>query len=241
MTEGFGDEALTLPVDPVAIRAAARAVLESNWRPEGYTVPNSRVYPFQWLWDSCFHAIVWAELGEPDRARSELTHLFRTQNIEGFVPHVDYEWSPRHHHEFWGREGQSSITQPPMFGHAIAELSRRGVAIDDLVAPATAGLEFLLERRVRIDGLIALCHPWESGGDDCPRWDHWCPDGWQVDRWFEVKGRLVASVAHSTAGSPIANPAFRVASCGFNALVAFNALELEIGRASCRERVYSNV
>ena len=226
MTDRIDGEGLTLPVDPDAVRAAARAVLEANWRPEGYTVPNAEVYPFQWLWDSCFHAITWADLGEPDRARTELAHLFRTQNAEGFVPHVDYEFSPNHHGDFWKREGHSSITQPPMFGHAIAELSRRDVDVSDLVAQATAGLNFLFDRRARIDGLIALCHPWESGGDDCPRWDHWCPEGWDVGKWREIKGALVASVQHSTAGSPISNPSFVVASCGFNALVAFNAYEL---------------
>jgi len=224
VTDGTDD--LTLPADPEMVRAAARAVLEENWRPEGYTVPNADVYPFQWLWDSCFHAITWADLGEGDRARSELAHLFRTQNSEGFVPHVDYEFLPTHHSEFWKREGQSSITQPPMFGHAIAELSRRGVDVDDLIGPATAGLTFLFDHRKRVEGLIALCHPWESGGDDCPRWDHWCPGGWDKSTWFDVKGALVASIEHSAVGSPISNPSFVVASCGFNALVAFNAFEL---------------
>lgn len=217
---------VTLPADPEEVRASARSVLEENWRPEGYTVPNAQVYPFQWLWDSCFHAITWADLGEGDRARSELAHLFRTQNSEGFVPHVDYEYLPSHHSEFWKREGQSSITQPPMFGHAIAELSRRGIDVDDLITPATAGLDFLLDHRARVEGMIALCHPWESGGDDCPRWDHWCPGEWNKETWFDVKGALVASVEFSEVGSPISNPSFVVASCGFNALVVFNALEL---------------
>jgi hypothetical protein len=226
VTGTSGDGRPTLPVDPESVTTGARAVMEANWRPEGYTVPNASVYPFQWLWDSCFHAITWAALGEPDRARTELAHLFRTQNAEGFVPHVDYEFEPLHHASFWKREGQSSITQPPMFGHAVAELSRRGVDVDDLVGPATAGLRFLLDHRARIDGLVALCHPWESGGDDCPRWDHWCPGGWTKGRWFEAKGRLVESIVHSPAGSPISNPNFVVASCGFNALVAFNAFEL---------------
>ena len=226
MTDGIDGEMLTLSADPDSVRAAARNVLEVNWRPEGYTVPNSSVYPFQWLWDSCFHAITWADLGEPDRARTELRHLFRTQNSEGFVPHVDYEFEPTHHAEFWRREGQSSITQPPMYGHAIAELARRGVDVDDLVGSATLGLRFLLDRRERVDDLIALCHPWESGGDDCPRWDHWCPGEWNVAEWYDVKGSLVASVEHSADGSPIANPSFVVAGCGFNALVAFNAFEL---------------
>ena len=226
MTDGIDGEDLTLPADPELVRASARAVLESNWRPQGYTVPNAEVYPFQWLWDSCFHAITWADLGEPDRARSELAHLFRTQNAEGFVPHVDYEFSPNHHGDFWNREGHSSITQPPMFGHAVAELARRNIDVSDLVGKATDGLTFLFDLRSRVDGLIALCHPWESGGDDCPRWDHWCPGGWDVNTWRETKGALVASVQHSALGSPISNPSFVVASCGFNALVAFNAYEL---------------
>ena len=226
MTDGIDGEGLTLPADPELVRASARAVLESNWRSEGYTVPNAEVYPFQWLWDSCFHAITWADLGEPDRARRELAHLFRTQNAEGFVPHVDYEFSPNHHGDFWKREGHSSITQPPMFGHAIAELARRNIDVSDLVGKATDGLNFLFDLRSRVDGLIALCHPWESGGDDCPRWDHWSPGGWSVTKWRETKGELVASVQHSPLGSPISNPSFVVASCGFNALVAFNAYEL---------------
>jgi len=227
-----GESGPTLPADPpgldgVALRAGARAVLEAAWREDaGYTVPSTTVYPFQWLWDSCFHAVTWAVLGEPDRARRELAHLFRTQTPLGFVPHVDYEHDPTHHAEFWRHEGRSSITQPPMFGHAVAVLDALGVAVDDLVEPATRGLRFLLEHRARIAGLVALCHPWESGGDDCPRWDHWCPGGWDPARWYDVKGDLVATVEHASDGSPIANPSFLVASCGFNALVAFNALEL---------------
>ena len=122
-------------------------VLEANWREgPGYTVPSTTVYPFQWLWDSCFHAVTWAVLGEGERARRELAHLFRTQSPLGFVPHVDYEHEPGHHAEFWRREGQSSITQPPMFGHAVAVLHRLGVPVDDLVEPATRGLQFLLRR-----------------------------------------------------------------------------------------------
>ena len=220
------DPSSTLPVGDVGLAAAARAVLEANWRPEGYTVPNAEVYPFQWLWDSCFHAIAWAELGAPERARSELAHLFRTQTADGFVPHIDYEFAPLHHADFWGRADRSTITQPPMFGHAIAELFRRGIDIADLVEPATEGLLFLFDTRERVDGLIALCHPWESGADDCPRWDHWCDGPWTVDAWRERKSALVATVDVNDHGSPISNSAFRVASCGFNALVAFNALEL---------------
>ena len=208
------------------ILTGARRVLDANWRAEGYTVPNARVYPFQWLWDSCFHSIVWAALDEPSRAVSELAHLFRTQNVDGFVPHMDYEFDPRAHADLWGRDEQSCITQPPMFGHAIRELSERGIDVDELLEPATRGLRFLLDLRPRIDGLVSLCHPWESGGDNCPRWDDWCPGSWSFDAWRQRKNELVSSIEFTPGGSPIANPSFVVGSCGFSALVAFNALEL---------------
>ena len=227
VTGAPGEAGPNLPVDPEAVVAGARAVLEANWRPEGgYTVPNGAVYPFQWLWDSCFHAVTWAALGEGDRARSELAHLFRTQSRLGFVPHVDYEHDPRHHAAFWG--ARASPRSPSRRCSATPSPSCTVGASPSTTSSALppVGLRFLLDERDRVDGLIALCHPWESGGDDCPRWDHWCPGGWDPDRWYAVKGALVTSIEHARDGSPLANPAFRVASCGFNALVAFNALEL---------------
>jgi hypothetical protein len=219
------------PTVPADLRAAARQVLLDGWQPAGYTVPNTAVYPFQWLWDSCFHAIVWADLGEADRAQRELHHLFRTQDADGFVPHVDYEAAPDTHATFWGRRGASSITQPPMYGHALAELHRRGVDVDPaLCERARRGLAFLLDRRARDTdtGLVTIVHPWESGADDSPRWDDWRdPDA--VDAavsWFDMKGRLLDTVTRSATGAPLANPAFGAAPVAFSALVAFNAMEL---------------
>jgi hypothetical protein len=43
VTDGIDGEDLTLPADPEVVRASARAVLEANWRTEGYTVPNAEV------------------------------------------------------------------------------------------------------------------------------------------------------------------------------------------------------
>lgn len=69
-------------------------------------------------------------------------------------------------------------------------------------------------------------HPWESGCDDSPRWDDTCPGGWTAGRWKAHKGDLVASLSFGADGAPATNPEFDVASVGFNALVAFCALEL---------------
>jgi hypothetical protein len=198
-----------------------RAVMESHWQPEGYTVPNAVTYPFRWLWDSCFHALVWAELGEPERAVSELAHVLQAQDDRGFVPHIDYGREPSHHEWFWGRSGRSTITQPPMYGHAVAALRRRGIDVgDDLVERARAGIQFFLRERRHPSGLIAVMHPWETGCDDSPRFDHW--GAGDPKRWYDVKGALVAALPDN---------GFDCAPVSLSALVAWNGRELDLDTA----------
>jgi hypothetical protein len=66
--------------------AAARAILSANDR-GGYTVPNGRVYPFQWNWDSAFVALGF-DAFDRDRAWTEIETLFRAQWDDGFLPHI---------------------------------------------------------------------------------------------------------------------------------------------------------
>ena len=226
--EGDGLEGRPGPVPAEDLRTAVAAMMASHWREGGHTVPNGSVYPWQWLWDSCFHALIWAELGDGDRAVAELANLLAVQDELGFVPHMTYHGDPSAPADFWGRSGTSSITQPPVYGHAAAELVRRGITVpDEVVEQAVHGLAFLFDHRARTaDGLVTVVHPWETGCDDSPRWDGWCPGGYERTRFREVKGELLATVVRAEGGAPLANPGFAVASAGFNALVAWNAVEL---------------
>jgi len=211
------------------LEPVVRATFEAHWRPPGYTCPNASVYPWQWLWDSCFHAVVWAELGDAERSLAEMSTVFAGQDPDtGFVPHVGYHGDPAHLEAFWGRPGFSSITQPPLYGWALCELALRGIVPPrQLVAKASAGLEFLLEHRARTaEGLVTLVHPWESGADDSPRWDGLLGGPWDRTRWREVKGELLGSVVRSSSGAPLANSALGVASTAFNALIAHDAIAL---------------
>lgn len=226
-----GGENLPAPED---LDARARAVLEGHWAPGGYTVPNDVVYPHQWLWDSCFHAVCWAHLGSFERATTELRSAFAHQGPDGFVPHLTYWQAPGIHEDLWGRRTTSCITQPPVYGHAVAEIVRRGAEVpDDVVGAAADGLVHLLSRR-RQGGLVPALHPWETGCDDSPRWDAWCPTPWSRAAWREVKGALVASLAFdpdpasaAEAGTgPVANTAFHPGSVALTALVAFSVDEL---------------
>jgi hypothetical protein len=212
---------------PVSLADRALAMLDAHWQPRGFTVPNGSVYPHQWLWDSCFHAIVWAHLGRGDRAVQELGNVFARQHADGFVPHMTYWDQPELHAEFWGRSGESAITQPPMYGHAVSELLRLGVPVDEeVIERAVSGLAFLLGPRRGDRALVPILHPWESGCDDSPRWDRWAGPERTPVTWRARKGDLVATIECSPSGSALANPSFEVESAAFNALVAFNVREL---------------
>src|SRR4029079_6548287 len=77
----------------------ARELLDRNWREGTYrgrdyafSVPSPRSYPWQWYWDSCFHAIV-RRRGEPDRAGRELETLLNASR-DGFIGHTIF-WGHR--------------------------------------------------------------------------------------------------------------------------------------------------
>jgi hypothetical protein len=216
--------------DQSAIERAARAVLEANWRSEGrgggYTLPNVERYPWQWLWDSCFHAIAWAAVGDSRRAIAELRSALETQDADGFVPHMHYRGATSPHADFWGNDSVSTITQPPIYGHTVAVLRARGIDVpEDIVEGVNRGVDFLLHRRERsANGLISVVHPWETGCDDSPRWDDW--GAADPSRWYRVKGELLASVTRSSSGAPLGNDAFAVGAVSFSALTLFAAREL---------------
>lgn len=214
--------------------SAVEATMAAAWREPGYTVPNPDTYPHQWLWDSCFHALIWLELDRPDRAAAELTSALAHQDPgTGFVPHMTYWSDPAASVGFWGRTGRSCLTQPPIYGHTAAALVEAGVELDrSLLAAIEAAFRHLLRDRERTaGGLVPVYHPWETGCDDSPRWDeHRRPDR----SWRQVKGELVAVLADAEpeAGRPgpldsgggsggPAGPSFVVGSVGFNALVVW--------------------
>jgi hypothetical protein len=208
-----------------ALAERARAVLERHWDPRHrYSAPNRRTYPWLWLWDSSFHAVIWAHLGD-DRSVQELETALSLQQPDGLVPHMGYQAAPDAAVDLWGVPGRSTITQPPMFGHALAELHRLGADVDHLFEPVVAGLTYFFEHRLDGRGLVRIVHPWESGIDDHPRWAPWQPQPFDRWRWAETKSALATELRVAD-GAAYANPAFDVCSASFNALVAFNARQV---------------
>src|SRR6202521_913138 len=144
-----------------------------------FVCPSKTTYPFQWFWDSCFHAIVLSHL-DIGRAEAELQSLFVNQQPDGSIPHVA-RWSSDDDE----RTGPyrvaglspwlSASMQPPVLAEAVAAVAARGRRAAYLreVLPAVRRCYDWFDR-VRgpdRDGLIAILEPHESGMDQTPAYD----------------------------------------------------------------------
>lgn len=208
-------------------RHRVQQIMSLNWHEElGYTSPNGNTYPHCWLWDSCFHSLIWNKLGDYKKARRELLSVFRWQQSDGFVPHMGYQLKPSEATEIWRQPGYSNITQPPMYGHAIRTLHDNGIPVSDLVQKAEAGFDFLLKYRCGDDGMLFILHPSEAGCGSSPRWDSWSRDSFSPEKWQKRKSEFVQALECTSSGSSISSSLFKVESASFNALTAFNMLEL---------------
>jgi hypothetical protein len=185
--------------------ARARAVLERN-RCGTYTCPSLRLYPHQWLWDSCFTAIGIARF-DPGRAADELRSLFRGQWADGMLPHMVFadgtrDLGSRRVWRSWTRAGAprdvttSCITQPPVVAIAVERVARaltngaRDAFVTELTPKLLAYHRWLFRER-RLDGspLLTLIHPWECGLDTTPPWMH-ALRAWRMPWWLRAAERL---------------------------------------------------
>lgn len=162
------------------VRESAHALLRANRRTTSngheYTVPSPTTYPYQWLWDSCFHIIVLAKL-EPEMAIKELKALLSRQFADGMLPHMIF-WNLqliRPYHVGWGVKGTSSITQPPMIAYAAWEIykhTKDETFLRETFPAMFAFYRYLIQGRdPRDNHLVSIINPDESGEDNSPRFD----------------------------------------------------------------------
>jgi len=169
-------------------REAARALAQNrrtghapwNDRDYAYVVPSPQSYPFQWFWDSCFHAIALTHVNL-DWAREELTTLAHGAQPCGFMPHQILwekdrfpEAAARQSEKFGDRYTSSSI-QPPVLAVALERVYRatQDDAFLTRCLPQTiAFYRWLADNRDPDgDGLLAIIQPDESGADASPKFD----------------------------------------------------------------------
>ncbi len=215
---------------PPTLVEQARDVLRQNLvvTADGhrYTRPAPMTYEQQWLWDSCFHAVVNTHL-DPSLAQDEIEALLAHQLTdgpdEGMVPHMTY-WDGLGA-TLWGHEDRSTITQPPVIAYAVERVyaATGDLAFVARVYPALQAYHAWWQRRRDPDGdgLVSLIHPWETGWDAAPAWDG--PMGLSAPGDVESRQARMALVGRLAAldydiQAVQAAGLFNVESCDLNAL-----------------------
>ncbi len=163
-----------------------KSVLKNNWQ-GNYTIPAKGLYPHQWLWDSCFIAIGYANY-DLEKAQSEIRNLLRGQWSNGMLPHMIFADDDKHSRDrriwqSWRNPhspddlNTSGMTQPPMIAEAVVRIGSRMKKLQrrswyqDIFPALVAHHEWLYaERDPHEEGLALLIHPWESGLDNSPPW-----------------------------------------------------------------------
>ena len=178
------------PAEAERVAAEARRVLMGN-RQSGtsdwdgmrydFVCPSPTHYPFQWFWDSAFHAIALLHV-DPELSKQELRCLMQGAQPDGFIGHM-LLWEREAHahwlqHEYSIRLGHPYYTatiQPPVVARAVErifEATGDTTFVRDMLPPMARFFDWL--GRVRDpddDGLIALIQPDESGLDASPKYD----------------------------------------------------------------------
>lgn len=142
-----------------------------------YTLPSPNSYPYQWFWDSCFHAIILSHFNVED-AKKELLSLIAKQFENGMIPHMIY-WDKQTKTDFpaiqWGKDDTSSITQPPLLAYAVWTIYQRDrdrTFLETMYQPLKKLYNyFLTDRDPRANHLAGIINPDESGEDNSPRFD----------------------------------------------------------------------
>ncbi len=173
------------------LTSRARKILDQNWK-GGFTIPTSKLYPFQWHWDSGFVALGLAH-HDLEKAMTEIRSMFSGQWENGLLPHIIFhsenEKTYFPNYDFWNTKvncgapqhpKSSGITQPPVFGFVLESLltlyGKQNEEVVDFVKEIFPKVlkyhEFLYTYRdVEQEGIFFIFHPWESGRDNSPLWD----------------------------------------------------------------------
>jgi glycogen debranching enzyme len=146
-----------------------------------FVCPSPTHYPFQWFWDSAFHAIALLHVDQ-ELAKRELRCLIQGAQPDGFIAHM-LLWE-REAHAHWLKEEYSirlahpyftATIQPPVVARAVERIfdaTGDAAFVREMLPPIVRFFDWLA--RVRDpdhDGLVGIIQPDESGLDASPKYD----------------------------------------------------------------------
>jgi hypothetical protein len=153
-----------------------------------YTPPDFYHYPHGYLWDSGFHAIVYARSGIPELAQEELEAVFSWQDKEtGFIANAKFHPTkgtkhPERRYVFGKNAETSKYSQPPVLALASWETYEAFIKqgkykeaksfLNQNYDSLSSFFNFFINTRENQNSsLVKIAHPHETGRDFDPTYD----------------------------------------------------------------------
>lgn len=138
-------------------------------------VPSKVHYVGVWQWDAFFHALAYRH-ADAELAHDQFRVLFDHQRADGMVPDCVFDEGVV---ERLGYPVDASVTKPPVAGWClwrVYEATQDKDFLDEMYEPLSRWQRWWLERCDRDgDRVCQYDHPFSSGMDDSPLWDHGMP------------------------------------------------------------------
>jgi len=159
-------------------------------------MPSKAFYLGVWLWDSALHAIAYRH-AQPELARDQLRVLLAHQLPDGMLPDAVFDEGvvTEIDHPFPAR-----VTKPPILAWAALKLHETNPDIDFLreIYPALARWNdwWFNCNDDDADGLVQYTHPYSSGLDNSPLWDHGMPvESPDINTYLNIQMKALAGMA----------------------------------------------
>jgi putative isomerase len=138
-------------------------------------MPSKVQYVGIWNWDACFHALAFRHV-DPELARNQLRTMLTCQLPDGMIPDAVYDEAVvaaiDHPH-------RAEVTKPPIMAWAALKLDETDPDPDflqEIYVPLVRWNAWWFSMNDDdADGLVQYSHPYSSGLDDSPLWDHGMP------------------------------------------------------------------
>jgi hypothetical protein len=159
-------------------------------------VPSKSSYVGTWLWDSALHAIAYRHI-DPELARDQVRVMLARQLPDGMLPDAIFDEGVVSEigHPFKGR-----VTKPPVMAWAILKIHEMDPDLeflrdvyDSLVRENRWWFKYNDDDK---DGVVQYTHPYSSGLDDSPLWDHGMPvESPDINTHLQIQMTSLATIA----------------------------------------------
>jgi putative isomerase len=162
-------------------------------------VPSKASYVGAWLWDSALHAIAYRHI-DLELARDQIRVMLAQQQPDGMLPDAIFDEGivVDIDHPLEGR-----VTKPPILAWAVLKLHETEPDLDflhEVYEPLKRENHWWFDHNDDDrDGIVQYTHPYSSGLDDSPLWDHGMPvESPDINTYLQIQMMSLAAIAEAT-------------------------------------------